>query len=67
MVYSTLNSSLHSASLAVTVNQDHYLASVHNSANTNGESMSRNILGLATKETAVGNACIGGKSLHTGS
>ena len=66
VVDASLDGSLKGAGLHVTIGQDHHLAGAHHGTNTNGEGVSRHVLGLAAEETAVGNAGVGGEGLHAG-
>ena len=67
VVDATLDSCLEGTCLGMAIDEDHHLTGVHDCAYTNGEGMSRNVLGLATKEATVGDTGIGGEGLHTGS
>ena len=66
VVDSSLDSCLKGTCLTVTVDQNHDLTGIHHGTHTDSKSVSRHILGLASEETAVGNAGVGGKGLHAG-
>ena len=66
VVDASLDGSLQGTGLQVTVGQDHHLTGVHHGANTYRQGMGGHVLGLATEETAVGDAGVSGEGLHTG-
>ena len=58
-----LDGSLQSAGLVVSIAEDEDLTGIHDSADTYGKGRSRNILGLTTEESAVGDTGVGRQRL----
>ena len=59
VVHRTLYGGLHGTGLGMAVHQDHHLTGIHHGAYTDGECVSRHVLGLTAEEAAVGNARVG--------
>ncbi len=66
VVHRALDSSLQSATLCVTIHQNHHLLSSHHCAYANGKSGLRNLINIVVEETAVGNNRICCQGLLTG-